>query len=46
MRLNASKRRGLDKRIASALLKRNTWRIAALVLRVVDLLARIVDRLF
>lgn len=44
MRLKTSKWRELGKRIVSVLLNAKTWRLAALILRVVDHVARIIDR--
>jgi hypothetical protein len=45
MRLKPTKRRGLVVRFASVLLRPSTFRLALKVLRFVDLIARIVDRM-
>lgn len=45
MALKPTKRRGLVGRIASVLLRPSTIRLAAMVLRLVDVVARIIDRL-
>ena len=44
MCLKPTKRRGLVARFVSVLLRPQTIRLAVLVLRLVDLIARIVDR--
>jgi hypothetical protein len=44
MRLKTSRRQGLGKRIVSALLNPKIWQLAVLILKVVDRLARIIDR--
>ena len=44
MSLKTSVRRGLGKRIVSALLNPKIWRLAVLILKVVDYVARFTDR--
>lgn len=44
MSLKTSERRGLGKRIVSALLNPKIWRLAVLILKVVDYVVRIIDR--
>jgi hypothetical protein len=44
MCLKTSKRRGLGKRIVSVLLNPKVWRLAVLILRIVDHVARNIDR--
>lgn len=39
-----TKRRGLAGRIASVLYRPGTMRVAAMVLRLIDIIARIIDR--
>ena len=45
MCLKPTKRRGLAVRFASVLVRPSTIRLAVMVLRFVDLMARIIDRL-